>query len=69
MKLSIPTNSKNQLFASLKKANLAFQELYPGDRTDRQPIHTVYGGANLFKYDMVEKLGQAALDTFKEYAQ
>lgn len=68
MKLSIPTQSKNQLFASLKKANVAFQELYPGDRTDRQPIHTVYGGANLFKYDMAEKLGQAALQTFKEYA-
>ncbi len=68
MKLSIPTTSKKQLFKDLKKANTAFQELYPGDRSDRQPVHTVYGGANLFKYNMVEKLGKTALKTFKVYA-
>ena len=68
MQLSIPTTSKNQLFADLKKANEAFQELYPGDRSDRQPVHTVYGGANLFKYNLAEKLGNTAIHTFKEYA-
>ena len=68
MNLSIPTASKKQLFANLKKANNAFLQLYPGDRADRQPVHTVYGGANLFKYNMAEKLGSTALRTFKEYA-
>ncbi|GJM35434.1 MAG: aldolase [Saprospiraceae bacterium] len=68
MKLSIPTASKSQLFGTLKKANTAFQQLYPGDRSDRQPVHTVYGGANLFKYNMAEKLGKAALRSFREYA-
>lgn len=68
MKLSIPTSNKKQLFGNLKKANTAFQELYPGDRADRQPVHTVYGGANLFKYNITEKLGTTALKTFKVYA-
>lgn len=49
MELSIPVENKNQLFGDLKKANDAFQQLYPGDRADRQPVHTVYGGANLFR--------------------
>ena len=26
---------------------------YPGDRLDRQPVHTVYGGAQLFSADVV----------------
>jgi len=68
MKLSIPTSNKEELFADLKKANTAFQELYPGDRSDRQPVHTVYGGANLFKSDSAEKLGKTALKTFHTYA-
>jgi len=68
MKLSIPTTNKDEVFGKLKKANTAFNQLYPGDRSDRQPVHTVYGGANLFKHDMAEKLGNKALLTFEEYA-
>jgi len=68
MKLSIPTASKKELFGDLKKANDAFQKLYPGDRSDRQPVHTVYGGANLFKFNMAEKMSNSASRIFKEYA-
>ncbi len=68
MKLSISVDSKDQLFADLKKANDAFQQLYPGDRPDRQPVHTVYGGANLFKYNLAQKMGATALHMFREYA-
>ena len=39
---------KDQL-AKLAEANDAFSRRYPGDRPDRQPVHTVYGGAHLFK--------------------
>ena len=49
--MTIPELKKEQLFNSLKQANTAFQHIYPGDRSDRQPVHTLYGGANLFKYD------------------
>lgn len=68
MSLSIPTNKREALFASLKSANTAFQQIYPGDRTERQPVHTLYGGANLFKHDAAISLGKRALEIFDTYA-
>lgn len=63
MKLSIPDNTKESILNELGAANKAFQKIYPGDRPDRQPVHTVYGGADLFSADTAEKMGQAALNT------
>ncbi len=34
----------------------------------RQPVHVVYGGANLFKADTIEKLGRIALRSLETYA-
>jgi hypothetical protein len=34
----------------------------------RQPVHTVYGGAHLFKADLARKLGGLALRAFNEHA-
>ncbi|HUP89959.1 MAG TPA: hypothetical protein VM100_11425 [Longimicrobiales bacterium] len=34
----------------------------------RQPVHTVYGGAHLFRSDTAKKLGDVALRTFDEHA-
>ena len=68
MKTSISTSNSETIFADLSKANLAFQQLYPGDRPDRQPVHTVYGGANLFKADTAEKMGKVALNNFVDNA-
>jgi citrate lyase beta subunit len=42
--------------------------VYPGDRSDRQPVHTVYGGANLFRSDSAHLLGKRALEVFQTYA-
>ena len=64
MKLSIPESRKEELFNELKKANLEFQQIYPGDKPDRQPVHTVYGGANLFKSDSTLRMGKTALKSF-----
>ncbi|MEO6239157.1 MAG: phosphoenolpyruvate kinase, partial [Vicinamibacterales bacterium] len=36
--------------------------------TTRQPIHTVYGGAHLFRADTAPRLGVAALRVLEEYA-
>ncbi|HEX2683480.1 MAG TPA: phosphoenolpyruvate kinase, partial [Ferruginibacter sp.] len=58
----------DQLFNNLKNANTAFQKIYPGDRSERQPVHTLYGGANLFKYDSAQTLGKRALEIFETYA-
>ena len=33
----------------------------------RQPVHTVYGGAQLFTADISQKLGRSALETLRKY--
>ena len=66
--MTIPSNKKEQLFHSLSQANNAFNEIYPGDRSDRQPVHTLYGGANLFKSDASIALGHRALEILETYA-
>ncbi|MCF6280089.1 MAG: hypothetical protein L3J14_07055 [Flavobacteriaceae bacterium] len=68
MKLSIPQDKKSSIFGDLKEANQAFNKIYKGDREDRQPIHTVYGGANLFKSNTTETLGKIALKSLLQYA-
>lgn len=68
MSVSISSKKKKQLFEKLHKANVSFQKIYPGDKPERQPIHTVYGGANLFKSDSALQLGARALESFNTYA-
>ncbi|OQP52018.1 phosphoenolpyruvate kinase [Niastella yeongjuensis] len=68
MKLSIPEKEKQALLDQLQTANLQFQQTYPGDKPDRQPVHTVYGGANLFKADTCTKMGEIALKNLQTYA-
>ncbi len=58
----------SEAIATLSKANEAFAKAYPGDRPDRQPIHTVYGGAHLFKATTAGKLGELALRSLDAYA-
>ncbi|MEO7445086.1 MAG: phosphoenolpyruvate kinase, partial [Ferruginibacter sp.] len=65
---SVDQVDKDTLLNSLGEANLAFQEIYPGDKPDRQAVHTVYGGANLFKSDTTQKIGDVALKNFRENA-
>lgn len=68
MNFSIADIEKEILFNSLKEANLRFQKIYPGDKPDRQPVHTVYGGANLFKHDTCIKMGEIALKSLQTYS-
>lgn len=68
MQLAIAENEKEQLLQELRKANLRFQQVYPGDKPDRQPVHTVYGGANLFKADTCVRMGDIALKHLQTYA-
>jgi len=68
MQLSVNDREKDSLLSSLQTANLAFQERYPGDRPDRQPVHTVYGGANLFRSDTCVKMGETALRNLQTFA-
>jgi citrate lyase beta subunit len=68
MNFSIADDEKESLLDTLKIANLKFQQTYPGDKPDRQPVHTVYGGANLFKSDTCVKMGETALKSLQTYA-
>jgi citrate lyase beta subunit len=56
------------IFAQLKKANAFLAAAYPGESANRQPVHTVYGGAQLFAPDTARKLGELALKSLKAYA-
>lgn len=53
---------------SLREANLAWVKNYPGETGRRQPVHTVYGGAHLFKPDTAQRLGKVAERALVEYA-
>ncbi len=66
MKKSIPENLNKKVLAELGVANKRFQEIYPGDRIARQPVHTVYGGADLFRYNTAEKMSNMALEVMRE---
>jgi len=52
----------------LQKTNAEFLRSYPGDPAGRQAIHTVYGGAHLFKAETPSKLGQLAVRSLDTYA-
>ena len=52
----------------LARTNAAAAAAYPGESTDRQPVHTVYGGAHLFKADSAVKIGSLARMALDDYA-
>jgi hypothetical protein len=53
---------------ALSAANQRFAARYPGEPTARQPVHTVYGGAHLFRADTARRLGDLALAHLERYA-
>lgn len=54
---------------ALGAANRAFSARYPGEPEARQPVHTVYGGAQLYKADTTQRLGQLALASMDAYGR
>ncbi len=67
-KTSLSHDTLTPVLSKLQAANTAFAKAYPGDSTARQPVHTVYGGAQLFKSDTAPKMGALALRSLDEYA-
>lgn len=65
---TIPEKALAVFADALDKANALVAERFPGELARRQPIHTVYGGAHLFKADAARKLGTVALRALQEYA-
>lgn len=77
--MTVPSNTRSnttsidrtllaEATAALREANERFNARYPGDRADRQPVHTVYGGAHLFSADTTHKLGVLAVRALGDYA-
>ena len=54
---TIPDNALTSILDALDKANARVSAQFPGDSPARQPVHTGYGGAHLFKADAASKLG------------
>ena len=68
MKTSLDNSALEDLSAKLSQANSAFNDRYPGETGRRQPVHTVYGGAHLFKSDSAERLGGLARRSLDQFA-
>src|SRR5436305_14657990 len=68
MRTTLTEDSTRGTLARLREANREFAARYPGETLRRQPVHTVYGGAHLFKSDTTPRLGTLALRALDPYA-
>src|SRR5260370_13790207 len=68
MKRLLPPESLQDIAAQLAQAHKAFESRYPGATGGRQPVHTVYGGAHLFRANTARRLGDTALRSLDEFA-
>ena len=68
MKASLSAEHLRELTEQLRAANEEFAKHYPGETGNRQPVHTVYGGAHLFKADSAARLGTLARRSLDQFA-
>jgi citrate lyase beta subunit len=68
MKTSLSDDALNAATSPLATANTEFARNYPGETGRRQPVHTVYGGAHLFKSDSAVRLGGLARRSLDQFA-
>src|SRR4051812_31732063 len=68
MKTTLTNDATREISARLQDANRETAARYPGESFRRQPVHTVYGGAHLFKSDTTVRLGALARRTLDAYA-
>jgi citrate lyase beta subunit len=66
--LSLGSGEVDRIATPLRAAQDRYAASYPGEGPARQPVHTVYGGAHLFRADTVPKLGAFALRALDEHA-
>ncbi|HMB53693.1 MAG TPA: phosphoenolpyruvate kinase, partial [Thermoanaerobaculia bacterium] len=56
------------VFVHLSSALSEESRRYPGDGAARQPVHTVYGGAHLFRAETAGRLGELAAAALERFA-
>jgi len=64
---SLATAELNALLQELQTGNAQHRQLYPGESARRQAVHTVYGGAQLFKFNTAKKIGDLAYQGMEKY--
>jgi len=67
MKTTLTADVLDPIASELARANATYDALFPGDPSERQPVHTVYGGAHLFKADTASTLGSLAIDFLRQH--
>ena len=68
MKRTFSDDDLKSAASRLDPALETFMARFPGESGARQPVHTVYGGAHLFKSDTTQKLGALALRSLDDFA-
>lgn len=68
MKRSLSSEVLGSVTQRLGQAHAVFTRRYPGETDRRQPVHTVYGGAHLFRANTSQRLGQLATAALDEFA-
>lgn len=67
--MTLRSDSMTRWSARLKDVAAGIERDLPGDRSERQPVHTVYGGAHLFSSGSAAKLGDLALEFADRWAR
>src|SRR3954466_4651987 len=67
-RLTLDAKFLEEASEALRDANLDFASQHPGESEGRQPVHTVYGGAQLFSFDTAGKIGRLAQQAMTTYA-
>src|SRR6266404_1854715 len=67
MTTSLSEELVRNLIAPVQQANTDFSARYPGETGRRQPVHTVYGGAHLFKADSAVRLEALAVRSLTQF--
>jgi citrate lyase beta subunit len=65
---SLTSGELEPILAGLRDTHASVGIAFPGDPASRQPVHTVYGGAHLFRSDTAPRLGQLATRALDDYA-
>ena len=67
MKRTLDGSLLDGVYRELNQANTRLSRYYPGEPGERQPVHTVYGGAHLFKAHLARKLGDLAIQSMDAF--
>ena len=65
---SLTPRDLDPLLKQLRQVNAAIGRVYQAERPERQPVHTVYGGAHIFRANSAQRLGALALAALDEHA-